>query len=53
MSQFVAMPVPRFSMLIPDLEGDAVHVLRRDSLPVSALFWILGRLELELEMTLH
>jgi hypothetical protein len=30
MSQFVAMPAPRFSMLIPDLEGDAVHVLRRD-----------------------
>ena len=30
MSQFVAMPVPDFSILVPDLEGDAIHVLRRD-----------------------
>jgi hypothetical protein len=53
MSQFVAMPVPDFSILVPDLEGNTVHVLRRDCLSVSVLFWISGRIRLELEMTLH
>jgi hypothetical protein len=53
MSQVVTMPVPNFSILAPDLEGNAVHVLRRECPPVSALFWILGRIRLELEMTLH